>query len=63
MHWVKDVVLQEDGSRIYDRLATTNLSVTRAMAMNILRQQGYRSLMAARRLLGNHLQKIILFLQ
>ncbi len=63
LHWVKDVVLQEDNSQIKDGVAAANLSVTRSIAMNILRQNGYGSLTVARRLIGNDLQQIFLLLQ
>ncbi|MBD2293237.1 transposase [Anabaena sphaerica FACHB-251] len=37
LHWVKDVVFKEDDSKIRLGHAPANLSVLRAIALNILR--------------------------
>lgn len=62
LHWVKDVVLQEDRSRIRSGYAPANLSIIRTIAINLLRQNGYASLTSAIRLLAHDLNAIFLLL-
>jgi predicted transposase YbfD/YdcC len=63
LHWVKDVVLQEDRSRIRSGYAPANLSMIRTMAINLLRRHGYASLTSAMRLLAHDLDAIFLLLE
>lgn len=60
LHWVKDVVLQEDRSRIRSGYAPANLSIIRTIAINLIRQNGYASLTSAMRLLAHDLDAIFL---
>jgi Transposase DDE domain len=60
LHWVKDVVFQEDSSRISQASAPANLSIIRTIAINILRGNGYASLTSARRLIAHDLDAILL---
>jgi predicted transposase YbfD/YdcC len=39
LHWQLDVTFQEDESRVRDRIAATNLSVIRRLALNLLKQE------------------------
>ena len=44
LHWVKDVVLEEDSSRIRLGNAPANLSIIRSLVIAILRYNGYASI-------------------
>ena len=59
LHWVKDVVLDEDDSTIRLGNAPANLSVIRAIALNILRRNGNTSITIAHRFLSNDIDKIL----
>lgn len=59
LHWIKDVVFREDGSKIRLGNAPANLSLLRAIAINILRQNGYTSITIAHRFLSNDLDKLL----
>jgi predicted transposase YbfD/YdcC len=58
LHWVKDVVLKEDDSTIRLGNAPANLSVIRAIALNILRRNGHTSITIAHRFLSNDIDKL-----
>lgn len=59
LHWVKDVILNEDKSRISTGNAPCNLSILRAIAMNLLRQNGHTSITIAHRFLSNDIDKLL----
>lgn len=59
LHWVKDVVLQEDNSRINKGNAPANLSIIRAIALNLLRRNGYNSITSSQRFLAHDLDKLL----
>ena len=63
LHWVKDVVLQEDRSPIRSGYAPANLSITRTIAINLVRGHGYDSLTSAIRLLAHDLDAIFLLFE
>jgi predicted transposase YbfD/YdcC len=67
LHWVKDVVLQEDSSRMRHGNAPANLSIIRSLAISfagalraiaILRYNGYSSITTAVRMIGHNLEQI-----
>lgn len=60
LHWVKDVVLQEDGSRIQQAYAPANFSIIRTIVINLFRRNGYASLTSAMRLIAHDLDAIFL---
>jgi hypothetical protein len=62
LHWVKDVVLQEDSSRIRLGNAPANFSIIRSLAIAILRYNGYASITRAVRMIGHNLEQIFLLL-
>jgi hypothetical protein len=62
LHWVKDVVLEEDSSRIRLGNAPANLSIIRSLAIAILRYNGYSSITTAVRMIGHNLERIFLML-
>ncbi|HIK08411.1 MAG TPA: ISAs1 family transposase [Trichormus sp. M33_DOE_039] len=59
LHWVKDVVFKEDCSTIRLGYAPANLSIIRAIALNILRRNGYYSITIAQRFLSHDIDKLI----
>lgn len=62
LHWVKDVVLKEDSSRIRLGNAPANLSIIRSLAIAILRYNGYSSITTAVRMIGHNLEQILLLI-
>jgi predicted transposase YbfD/YdcC len=62
LHWVKDVVLQEDSSRIRLGNAPANLSLIRSLAIAIFRYNGYSSITTAVRMIGHNLEQIFLLI-
>lgn len=59
LHWVKDVVLNEDDSTIRMGNAPGNLSIIRAIALNVLRRNCYSFITKAQRFLSNDIDKIL----
>jgi predicted transposase YbfD/YdcC len=59
LHWVKDVIFDEDNSTIRMGNAPANLSVMRTITINILRRNGYSSITSAHRFLANDIDKIL----
>lgn len=59
LHWVKDVVLNEDDSTIRMGNAPGNLSIIRAIALNVLRRNCYSLITKAQRFLSNDIDKIL----
>ena len=55
LHWVKDVIFQEDSSRICKFRPATNLSVLKTIAMNLFRFLGFLSVTEGQRWLGDRL--------
>lgn len=43
LHWVKDVIQNEDGSRIADKRLATNLSLIKSITISLYRINGYTS--------------------
>lgn len=63
LHWVKDVVLNEDNSTIRLGNAPANLSIIRAIALNILRRNGYPFITKAQRFLSNDIDKLLFLVE
>ncbi len=59
LHWTKDVVLQEDRSKIRLGNAPANLSIIRAIVLNLMRCQGYSSITSSQRFLAHALDKLL----
>jgi predicted transposase YbfD/YdcC len=62
LHWVKDVVFEEDSSRMRLGNAPANLSIIRSLAIAILRYNGYSSITTAVRMIGHNLERIFLLI-
>ena len=63
LHWVKDVVLNEDNSTIHLGNAPANLSIIRAMALNVLRRNSDASITIAQRFLSNDIDKLLTLME
>lgn len=63
LHWVKDVIFNEDDSTIRMGNAPANLSVMRTIALNILRRNGYSSITSAQRFISNDIDKLLSFVE
>ncbi|WP_193921729.1 ISAs1 family transposase [Desmonostoc muscorum] len=59
LHWIKDVVMKEDDSKIRMGNAPANLSILRAIAINILRRNGHLSITIAQRFISNDIDKLL----
>ena len=59
LHWVKDVIFQEDSWPRTDYKAVTNLSILSTISLNLYRILGFSSIKAAQRWLGSSLSKLI----
>jgi predicted transposase YbfD/YdcC len=53
LHWVKDVTLKEDASKIRMGHAPQNISTIKNMGMNIFRKNNYTKIAEATRLVSN----------
>ena len=60
LHWVKDVLFQEDASPIHRCQPACNISTLKTIAINLLRSEGRRQEAEGRRFLGFQLIKLIL---
>lgn len=61
VHWVKDVVQQEDGSLIRAAGPATVMGMMRTWALSLFRKAGYQSLTQAMRLCKHDLPKLLSF--
>ena len=59
LHWVKDVVFNEDKSCIKNGNSPQNFSLMRSLALNILRINGYTQITQATRLLSCEIKQLV----
>ncbi len=59
LHWVRDVVFQEDRAPFACKAPALNWSVLRSIALNLFRAGGYHSLTTAIRLLAHDLLQLL----
>ncbi len=55
LHWVRDVVLKEDESKISSGMAAQNLAIIRSIVINLLRKNGDYSPTKTQRILANNI--------
>lgn len=60
LHWVKDVIFQEDKMAITDFQAATNFSILTTIAMNFFRILGFFSIKEGQYWLGNKWKKLLI---
>jgi hypothetical protein len=63
LHWIKDVVFNEDHAPQGGRYATANWSVIRNFFITLARRLGFSSMAAAKRQFANQLDKLFPLLQ
>lgn len=63
LHWVKDVVMKEDASRIGNKQAAGNFSIVRNIVISLLRKQGYGSITRAQRAIAHDIAKLCSILE
>lgn len=59
LHWVKDVTLKEDASKIRTGNAPQNISTIKNMAINIYRKNKYQNIASAMRLMTNDIYGLL----
>ncbi|AFZ11656.1 transposase IS4 family protein [Crinalium epipsammum PCC 9333] len=60
VHWVKDVILNEDKMKIHQIQAATNFSILKTIVLNLFRGLGFISITEGKRWLGNHWNKLLI---
>lgn len=60
VHWVKDVIFQEDNSRIKDCVVAEKISLLTTLIMNLYRTCGFGSISQGQAWLGKQWQKMLL---
>jgi len=60
LHWVKDVILEEDDNGIADSQPATNLSVLKTWALNLLRSFGFTSIKEGQRWMTSRWSKSLI---
>jgi hypothetical protein len=63
LHWIKDVVLHEDGSPWCDGHAPVNFAIVRTIALNRFRFNGFDSITLGLRHLAHDVLRLFSFLQ
>ncbi|NER89929.1 ISAs1 family transposase [Moorena sp. SIO3A2] len=63
LHWIKDVILQEDHCSFNDTQATTNFSILNTVALNLFRILGFDSITEAQRWLRNKWSRLWVLLE
>ena len=58
LHWIKDVTLREDASKIISGNAPSNISTLRNMALNLLRKNNITEIAKSIRLISNDITKL-----
>ena len=61
LHWVKDVVTQEDNSPQLQGKASTNISIIKSWVLNLLRVHGFDSITKALDYMSNNLPLLLSF--
>lgn len=59
LHWVKDVVLREDGASIKQPKPASLMAILRNLAISLFRAHGYPSIMTAIDMIGNDFDKLL----
>jgi predicted transposase YbfD/YdcC len=59
LHWVKDVILNEDDNGIRNHNLAVNTAIFNTMCINILRQNGFDSIKEGKTMFGTNLETYI----
>jgi len=60
LHWVKDVILNEDKMKAHQIQAATNFSILKTIVLNLFRSLGFISITEGKRWLGNQWYKLLI---
>jgi predicted transposase YbfD/YdcC len=63
LHWLKDVLLEEDKSKIKAGMAAQNFSIVRSIVLNLFRKNGYSSPTKTQRMFSNNINYLLLCLE
>lgn len=63
LHWVKDVVFEEDSAQMVDGYAAANFSILRSFVINLFRHNGFDSLTRAIRFCCHNIPLLFSFLE
>ena len=63
LHWVKDVVLQEDDAPVCDGNAAVNFAIARTLCLNLFRMNGFDSVTQGMRFLAHDVKQLFSFFQ
>ncbi|ALF51994.1 transposase [Nostoc piscinale CENA21] len=63
LHWVKDVVFDEDSAQMVDGYAAANFSILRSFVINLFRHNGFDSLTRAIRFCSHNIPLLFSFLE
>lgn len=63
LHWVKDVIMDEDTSKIKQKQGAINISVLKTIGINFFRVLKFESITEGRRWLGANLPAFFAFLK
>ncbi len=63
LHYTKDVTFNEDKSKITKGNSPQNMSIIRNITINILRENNYKNLKQATRLLADNIKKLVQFIK
>lgn len=63
LHWIKDVVFDEDSAQMVDGYAAANFSIIRSFVINLLRNNGFDSLTRAIRHCAHDIKLLFSFLE
>jgi len=63
LHWVKDVVFEEDQAQMVDGYAAANFSILRSFVINLFRHNGFDSLTKAIRYCAHNIPLLFSFLE
>lgn len=58
LHWIKDVTLREDASKIISGNAPSNISTLKNMALNLLRKNNITEIAKSIRLISNDIRRL-----
>ncbi len=62
LHYVKDVIQNEDNARILDRTAIASLSILKNCAINLFRNNGFNSIKKANIRFANKIEQLMKFI-
>ncbi len=59
LHWVKDVVMKEDGSKIKNKDASSIMSIINTIVLNLIRQKGHTKIKDFMMLIAHDIEQML----